>query len=405
MERQLVVWCPGLLEQHENGREARATSRVLEAVGKFSPEVTELRPGTCAVATRGPSRYFGGDENLARLVDRALGEVHDVEDDVGHTRVGVVAGIGVADGLFAACLAARSSLRDPVRAPVIVPPGLTPEFLSPWPVDSLERPELADLLRRLGVRTLGAFADLPADHVLARFGLDGSICREVAAGVEGELPGLRLPVHLPARRSTRTGAASAAGPSIRQPGFFGGTAEADARASRAVAAVQGILHAEAVVRARLQGGRGPAERARLVPWGEHVAGSSDGALHPQTFPRKRSDTKGAGEGADSPWPGQVPAPSPAVVLGKALPAELVDSSGRQVEVTGGGIATAAPARLSITGGPWSEVAGWAGPWPSDERWWSKRGRTRQARMQVVTSAGTAYLLTRRRGWWVEGIYD
>jgi len=46
-----------------------------------------------------------------------------------------------------------------------------------------------------------------------------------------------------------------------------------------------------------------------------------------------------------------------------------------------------------------------GPWPADERWWSVRGRRRQARMQVVT-VHTAHLLTRERGgWWLEATYD
>ena len=69
------------------------------------------------------------------------------------------------------------------------------------------------------------------------------------------------------------------------------------------------------------------------------------------------------------------------------------------------MATTVPARLSVAGGAWVEVTGWAGPWPADERWWSVRGRRRQARMQVVTAA-TAHLLTRERGgWWLEATYD
>jgi protein ImuB len=69
------------------------------------------------------------------------------------------------------------------------------------------------------------------------------------------------------------------------------------------------------------------------------------------------------------------------------------------------MATAVPARLSVAGGPWVEIVGWAGPWPSDERWWSARGRRRQARMQVVTTRA-AHLLTRERGeWWLEATYD
>lgn len=406
LRRQLVVWCPDLLEQHEHGREARAFSRVLTAVEEFSPRVEALRSGVCAMSTRGPSRYFGGDEELARLVTNSLADVEGVEDESGRSTPGVLAGIGVADGLFAASLAARSSLCGPDRLPVLVTAGGTPAFLSPWPVALLERPELADLLCRLGVRTLGALAEIPARYVLARFGTDGAICQAVAAGIEGELPGMRPPTP-PTGNSPRPSRVPArdreeGGP--HQAGFFGGAAGAEDRAARALASVQRLLHPEAVVRGRLQGGRGPAERARLVPWGEQEAGT--GVLAgPATFPRKRPATKSAAEIADSPWPGQVPAPSPVVVLAAPLRAELLDVAGRPVGVTGRGIASGTPSRLSVAGQPWTEVNGWAGPWPTDERWWSKRGRSRQARMQVVTSAGSAYLLTRKRGWWVEGIYD
>jgi protein ImuB len=422
VERQLVVWCPGLLEPHERGREARAFARVLAAAGEFSPRVEVLRPGVCAVPTRGPSRYFGGDETLAHLLVARLASVHGVEEGSGLTARSVIAGIGVADGLFAASLAARSSLHDPDRAPVLVVPGGTPGFLSPWPVEVLHNPELANLLCRLGIRTLGAFAELPSRHVLARFGADGATCQAVAAGAEDELPGLRLPSSGPACPSTttKTGPAARRTPN-RQAGFFGGAAGTEARAAKAVAAVQQLLGAETVFRGRLQGGRGPADRARLVPWGEQNAGICDAGgdtLQAVTFPRKRLDTKCDGEGpyrrktfprkrleSDPPWPGQVPTPSPAVVFRCALAAELLDACRQPVGVTNEGLTSAVPVWLSIAGDPWSEVAGWAGPWPSDERWWSKRGHRRQARMQVTTTDGAAYLLARRNGWWVEGIYD
>ncbi len=376
MQRLLAVWCPGILEEQEHGREARVFGAVVAALAALATHVDPVRPGVCAVRTRGPSRYFGGDEALARLAAEALS---------GALAGGHPGGVGVADGLFAAVLAARRALG---AGPVIVAPGETPAFLAPWPVAVLDRPELADLLVRLGVRTLGGFAALPGPKVLSRFGEEGALCQRVARGVEGELPGVRLffpPVFPPA--GPGPGPASPA--PTRQVGFWGDSADADGRAARAVAGVCELLGPEAVVRGRLQGGRGPAQRARLVPW------TGPGRTGP--------DPDGTtGEG---PWPGQVPSPAPAVVLDPPVPAQLVDDAGRTVGVTGGGMATTAPTRLSVAGGVWMEVTGWAGPWPSDERWWSVRGRRRQARMQVVT-AHTAHLLTRERGgWWLEATYD
>jgi hypothetical protein len=395
VERLLVVWCPDLLREQEHGREARAFAQVMQAVGTFAPVVEAVRPGVCAVATRGPSRYFGGDEALARLIADAVGDVGGVgpAGSAGSAGSGaaasspggsrLTAGVEVADGLFAAVLAARSS----AAGPVVVPPGATAAFLSPWPLATLEQPELADLLRRLGIRTLGGFAALPGRHVLARFGADGAVRHRVAGGIEGELPGFRPP---PPRRNRAAGA-EADRPPTRQPEFWGGAAGAEARATRALARVQELLGPEAVVTGRLQGGRGPADRARLVPWrGGRATGPG------------RGDSPGTPAGA--PWPGQVPSPSPTVVFTPPRAAQLVDAGGRLVGVTGGGMVTATPARLSVDRGAWDDVAGWAGPWPSDERWWS--ARRRQARMQVVVGTGTAYLLTRERGgWWVEGAYD
>jgi protein ImuB len=93
-----------------------------------------------------------------------------------------------------------------------------------------------------------------------------------------------------------------------------------------------------------------------------------------------------------------------IVLAQPRPVQLVDTRDRPVAVTGGGMVSAPPARLSVDGGAWTVVTGWAGPWPAEERWWS--APRRRARMQIVTGVGTAHLLTRERGgWWLEGTYD
>jgi protein ImuB len=94
------------------------------------------------------------------------------------------------------------------------------------------------------------------------------------------------------------------------------------------------------------------------------------------------------------------------VYEEPVPAEVVDAAGRPVAVTGRGLVTAAPARLSIAGERWADVSGWAGPWPVDERWWDGGAHRRRARFQLLTVSGTAVLLSVQRGrWWVEGTYD
>jgi protein ImuB len=154
---------------HDPVRDARAFEPVAAAVEEVAPGVEVVRPGVCAVASRGPARYFGSDQAVA---ERVTAQVADV------TRVRCR--VGVADGRFAAGLAARGEQR-------VIPRNRSREFLAPYPVGVLEQPELSDLLRRLGLRTLGAFAELPPRDVLARFGPDGARAHRHARGLD-EVP-------------------------------------------------------------------------------------------------------------------------------------------------------------------------------------------------------------------------
>jgi hypothetical protein len=366
MNRLLVVRCPDLLDEDEGGASLRLFATVIDATEAYCPWVTVVRPGICSLPARGPARYFGGESPLAQRITDATAGITPV-------------GVGVADGLFAAVLAARSNL--------IVPAGGTPGFLAPFPVGVLGQVELAELLNRLGIRTLGDFAALPESHVLGRFGADGVAGHQVAGGRSGELDGLRQPAvdRRPGGRRAATAVAgtAVADSAVGEPQFWGGVSDTDARAARALAAVQDLLGPDGVVTARLQGGRGPSERARFVTWN---AGESreDAAL-------------------GAPWPGQIPPPAPVVVHPTPLPAEVTDTGGHPVSVSGRGLLTVAPCRLSVEKHPWSAVTAWAGPWPSDERWWS-RSRRRRARLQAVTGPTAHLLLVERGRWWVEATY-
>lgn len=142
--------------------------RVVGLVEEFSPRLEVLRPGACAMSARGPARYFGGEEALAAKIIEAV------------SRCGFGCQAGIADGLFAAQLAAQAAA--PGKA-VIVGTGRAREFLARQPVSVLDSPELADLLPRLGIRTLGEFASLPATEAVNRFGTPGSIAHRLARGL------------------------------------------------------------------------------------------------------------------------------------------------------------------------------------------------------------------------------
>ncbi|AYF26296.1 DNA repair protein [Micromonospora tulbaghiae] len=167
--------CPHLtVVDHDPGRDVRAFEPVVAAVEEVVAGVEVIRPGACATAARGPSRYLGGEEAAAERIVEHVAQSCAVESQV-----------GIADGVFAAGLAAREGR--------IVAPGGTREFLAARPVEALGRPALADLLRRLGVRTLGDFAALPAGDVLARFGFDGALAHRLAGGRDDRPLAVRQP--------------------------------------------------------------------------------------------------------------------------------------------------------------------------------------------------------------------
>ena len=77
-----------------------------------------------------------------------------------------------------------------------------------------------------------------------------------------------------------------------------------------------------------------------------------------------------------------------------------------VGVSGRGLLSGEPARLSVDGGRWTAIEAWAGPWPADERWWDSSAHRRRARLQVVTAGGAAFLVVLEAGHWrVEATYD
>lgn len=462
---QLVVLAPDV------DRDARAFEPVVAAVEELAPGVEVVRPGLLAMPAQGPVGYFGGEQPAAeRLVDRVAAPT------------GAECQVGVADGLFAATLAARRG--------VSVEPSRTPEFLAPLEVSELDtepdvdRAELISLLRRLGLRSLGAFAALDAADVASRFGSDAVLAHRLARGLDPRPPARRKPpedltvtVELdpPVERvdaaafasralaqqlhamlaghglaCTRLGicARTAGGVELvrvwrcaepltadgtvdrvrwqldawltkggsgavvglrlvpeevvtagaLQLGLWGDVGEADERAGRALVRVQAMLGPDGVVTAVLGGGRDPAERVRLVPWGEDRAD-----LKPPPAatgrPRKRAPEP------EPPWPGRLPAPSPATVPPRPLPAQLDDAAGQPVDVGDRYQITAPPHRVAVDGGEPAQVLAWAGPWPLEQRWWDAAADP-CSRLQVITADGTALLLTcRNTGWTVVGIYD
>ena len=470
--RDAQARCAGLtVLQHDPHRDARAFEAVAAAVEAMAPRVEIIRPGTLAVPARGPSRYYGGDQSVLCAMRTAVRCASRTES----------VGLGIADGLVAATLAARRC------ADVVVPPGESAAFLAPHPVSALARVlpdapllDLVGLFHRLGLRTLGDVAAVPPATLHGRFGALGVSASRIARGLDERPPRPRtvepelivsMELDPPAERvdtaafAARTLAAELAdrldsrglvctrvaievetehdealsrlwrhegglGPAAmadrvrwqldgwlnrstwgdrptggisllrlvpdqvvpddgRQLGFWGGAREADERAARGVARLQGLLGPDAVGVPERRGGRGPGEQLVLVP--AHTV---------------RTGTVAVTEAAAQPWPGRLPAPSPAAVSSTPVAAEVLDAHDRPVRVSGRGVLSAEPVAVALGAARPVPIAAWCGPWPYDERWWDPITARRRARIQVVTEDGTARLLSLERGrWTVEATYD
>jgi protein ImuB len=430
---------------------------VVRVVEELCPRVEVLRPGSCAIGARGPARYFGGEEALAGKIIEAV------------TRAGFACQAGIADGLFAAQLAARAAA--PVR---VVPPGQARAFLAPYPVGvlgsadmaGLPRPggeEMADLLPRLGIATLGDFARLPVSQAVNRFGVPGGLAHRLARGLDPR----PLAPRPPSAGEAVTMTFDPPEP-LAEPVVFAAKALAEQMhaglAARGLACVRvqvqvvsadgqehtrlwrhdGLLSALAVaerVRWQLAGwrpGEGPggivllrlspdqlvrAQGRQLGLWGDAVVSDrvARAALRVQAMLGHGAVTRPVPDGGrdvaeqmtlvpfgdaqdparppDRPWPGRIPAPDPATVCRDPLPAQVTDARGAAVTVTGRAQVSAPPARMSAGGGPWLAITAWAGPWPVAERWWRPQAARRRARFQLVTEDGAAWLAAVQAGRW------
>lgn len=444
--------CPQLhMFDYEPHRDARIFDETLALIESLSATVIAIRPGLCAL--RSPGRFYGGETYAGAVIAEHL--VHHGQWDCR---------IGIADTVFAAEQAAR---RAPIQGTYAVEEDTT-DFLRPLPIDALGDAELVDLLTRLGIRTLGAFADLSARDVSTRFGAIGTRLHRMASGAEmtplaartippelaetvqfeppvGNSEQLAFSLRQPAERFvSRIADRGTVCSEVRiiidadtdarservwlHPRWFTATdlldrlrwqlqsgsldspasqvqfipenidelndhadtlfgAASDEQVDRSIARVQGLIGHESVCSADIQGGRNPADRQLLGPWGQVP-----------NHGRKN---------VTLPWPDSVPDPAPSRIYAEPVKAVMVSSRGEAVSVDGRGMINADPVRFRAEpSANWRSVAAWAGPWPVNERWWDRANARRMARFQIVGIDGSAWLMAVEDGqWWIEAGYD
>ncbi len=215
--RQAQSRCPALeVVECDLDLDARRFAPVVAALEELTPRVEVLAPGCCVFGTRAPSRYYGGDETLAELVARTVtgalaSDVLEVSPAVTPAAMPEVR-VGIADGLFAAGLAARVA----PGGVLVVPASASAGFLSQLSLRALTETfsplagtagprgvgasgtsgeELVDVLKRLGLRTLGDVAGLRSADLAGRFGTPGEWAHRLASGGGPRLsqPGVAAP--------------------------------------------------------------------------------------------------------------------------------------------------------------------------------------------------------------------
>lgn len=177
---------------------------IVRAVVAHVPLVEITAPGIIVFATRGPSRYVGGDEPLAALVHAAVGDaLRTLTTDPQHARYG----IGIGDGRLAAAIAAHHSVQS--ATPVVVPTDTAHAWLAqssvralvecvdvigavgagvPGTDDVASYRNVVSLLERLGLYRFGDVAALCEADLIARFGAFGRDLSRLANGQDRHPP-------------------------------------------------------------------------------------------------------------------------------------------------------------------------------------------------------------------------
>ena len=186
------------------GRSARsAFEPVVQRIVAHAPLVEVTTPGVIVFATRGPSRYVGGDQPLAALVHSAVGDALHADPPGEHARIGV----GIADGRLAAAIAAQHACVS--GEPLVVPPHASTRWLATAPVRALvdcvdiigavgagvpgaddvtSYRDMVSLLERLGLYRFGDVAALDEAHLIARFGAFGRDLSRLSRGLDRHPP-------------------------------------------------------------------------------------------------------------------------------------------------------------------------------------------------------------------------
>jgi DNA polymerase-4/protein ImuB len=171
---QAIGLCPSLrLTEPDPVHYDERFTQLLAALNEVSPVVEAGELGLAYVGGDGLEGIYGAAEKIVEAITCGVGSV-----TCGIERV------GFGFGKFTSWVAA--SRAKPGEA-VIVPAGEEGKFLAAQPIAVLPLdPDTHRRLRQLGIRTLGALADIPEEAITAQFGAPGRRLWRLAAGKVAE---------------------------------------------------------------------------------------------------------------------------------------------------------------------------------------------------------------------------
>lgn len=422
------------------GEETRRFEPVLAALEDLVPRVEVIEPGLVLIALDGSTRYYGGEDLLvAKLASSA----------------GPGARLGVADGPFAARWAARSAGPEPMVVED------TTAFLAQLDITAIDREEMIDTFRWLGIPTLGALANLPRAAVASRFGDEGLRAHQLASGEDRMVRPRTIPPHLAVEafyddpiESLDQVAFSARALSarlmngLRQEGLAPHRVEIEAESAHGQVRTRVWRSADPFLEYSLiervwwqlrawiegEGIGGGLVRLRLDPSDLSGSGRQLALLEPselgwESYDATRPEAERALARAQS-------LVGPDRVLqarrqGGRMPTEQVlwyrfgedpGPTERELEAPWPGATPGPPPALTPPdpvvidiewsegvptqvrlGSRWEPILNWAGPWRLLGRWW--KSETASDRYQIVTSAGAFLIVVKGPRAFLAGIYD
>jgi DNA polymerase-4/protein ImuB len=174
--REVVPLCPeAMVLQPDPVRTATVLEAVLADLQRVSPLVEPADDGYFYVDVRGLHAMYGDLESLEAAIHAAVPPLLRPR-------------VGIANGKFAAAVAARMGEPGGSARACVVPASETRAFLAPLSVRHLLmlEPEVQHRLELLGLRTIGDLARLPFSAVQAELGPPGAQAWRVAHGKDSE---------------------------------------------------------------------------------------------------------------------------------------------------------------------------------------------------------------------------